>query len=214
MQKFYPALLAAVLLAACEEEPETLKPSDYSEPGAGNPDAKTPEGTGTTVQPSGRPYNGFDNKDLGAGRVQEPLGANRARLVPFEALGGEYTRVIGAAPASLAAASSSFDTAPARWFVEAQASGVGLSTMFSVSFEGAVAMTAADPKYAVAPTAETAPAECIALMKKAWLRTPSPEETSACVDLAVNRLGKEPDAKKKWAYVIASVLSTTRFATF
>jgi hypothetical protein len=64
------------------------------------------------------------------------------------------------------------------------------------------------------PTEESAATMCSALMRKAWSKTPSPEEITACTTLATTKLAAEPDARRRWAYVCASVLSSSQFLTF
>jgi hypothetical protein len=51
-------------------------------------------------------------------------------------------------------------------------------------------------------------------MRKAWSRSPSPDEISGCVNLAVKTLADEKDVARRWAYACASVLSATQFLTF
>jgi len=67
---------------------------------------------------------------------------------------------------------------------------------------------------ATAPTKESAEKFCTSMMRKAWSRSASPEEIAGCATLATDKLGTEPDAKRKWSYVCASVLSSSHFLTF
>ena len=50
--------------------------------------------------------------------------------------------------------------------------------------------------------------------RKAWSRTATVEDTDACVDVATNKLNDEPDARRRWAYVCASILSSSNFLTY
>ena len=129
-------------------------------------------------------------------------------------LAGEYQRVLGLVPASLAASGSSFDEPPARWYAEAQHSGVSLNAIFDLSFEGCLAFTKTSADYAAAPTSATATTVCTTLMRKAWSHSPSPEEIASCTTLAVTKLAAEPDARKRWTYVCSSILSSSQFLTF
>jgi len=184
-------------------------------PGApGQPGADTPPELQCTQKPQGRAYLGFDGLDLGASRVNENVGINRARIKPFPVLQGEYQRVLGLVPASLAGAADSFDAPPPRWFADARQSGVSLSAIFDISFEGCVAFTKDAADYAAMPDATSAGNVCTALMKKAWNRSPTPDESAACVSLATTQLGAEAAPRRRWAYVCASVLSSSNFLTF
>jgi hypothetical protein len=190
----------------------TTDPSGSSTtPGGGEPPPVVLE---CTEKPPGRSYKGFDGVGLEAARVNENIGLNRGRIKPFAVLAGEFTRVLGRVPAGLAAESGSFETPPARWYEEPRATGVGLATLYTVSFEGALAYAKADPKFAAAPTAATAATECGAFMAKAWSRTASPNEITECVTLATTKLDKETNPQRKWAYVFASVLTSTGFLTY
>jgi hypothetical protein len=51
-------------------------------------------------------------------------------------------------------------------------------------------------------------------MRKAWSKTPAPEEITACTDLAVTKLAAEKDVHRRWSYVCSSILSSSQFLTF
>ncbi len=219
------SLLATVLaLGACvsacaEEDGDQLtgrgtKPGE--DPNGANPDDPNaaPGALECTEKPQGRSYVLFDGKKLEDTRLNENVGVNRARLKPFPVMKGEYQRVLGLVPASLEASAGSFDDPPARWFAEAQHSGVSLNAIFGISFEGCTAYTKTAAEYAAAPTAETAATVCGSLMRKAWNRTASPDEITACQNLATTKLAAEPDARKRWSYVCSSILSSSQFLTF
>ena len=95
-------------------------PAARDTPGA-NPDDPnaTPAALECTVKPEGRSYVLFDGSKLEDTRANENVGVNRARLKPFAVIQGEYQRVLGLVPASIAGSAGSFDDAPARWFAEA-----------------------------------------------------------------------------------------------
>lgn len=210
---------AALALVACAEDPDALtgrkNAAGTDAPGA-NPDDPNaaPAALECTVKPEGRSYVLFDGTKLEMTRVNENIGVNRARLKPFAVLQGEYQRVLGLVPASLAASAGSFDDPPARWFEEAQHSGVSLNAIFDISFDGCLAYTKTAPEYAAAPTAQSAAQVCGALMRKAWSRTASPDEITSCTNLAMNKLAAEPDARRRWTYVCSSILSSSQFLTF
>lgn len=213
--------LATVALAgaasACADDPDQLlgRGSRTGDPGSSSGGGNvTPEALLCTQKPEGRSYAGFDGVELEAKRLDENVGVNRARLKPHAVLAGEYQRVLGLVPPSLAGSAGSFDEPPARWYAEAQHSGVSLNAIFSISFEGCTAFTKTAPEYAAAPTATTADQVCAALMRKAWSRSPSPDEIAACTTLATTKLNDEPDPRRRWTYVCASILSSSQFLTF
>jgi len=51
-------------------------------------------------------------------------------------------------------------------------------------------------------------------MRKAWSRSASPAEITSCTNLATQKLSTEPDARRRWAYVCSSILSSSQFLTF
>ena len=216
----FAALAACAACAtACGDNPDALNggngPASAGAPGANPNDPNAAPGAlECTDKPQGRSYVLFDGKKLEESRVNENVGVNRARLKPFPVMKGEYQRVLGLVPASLDASAGSFDDPPARWFAEAQHSGVSLNAIFDISFEGCTAFTKTAPEYAAAPTAETAATVCGTLMRKAWSRTAAPEESASCTNLATTKLAAEPDARKRWAYVCSSILSSSQFLTF
>lgn len=213
------ALALGACVTACADDPNALtgrrNGAGSDTPGA-NPDDPnaTPAALECTVKPEGRSYVLFDGTKLEEARVNENVGVNRARLKPFAALQGEYQRVLGLVPPSLAASAGSFDDAPARWFAEAQHSGVSLNAIFGISFDGCLAYTKTAPELAAAPTAESAATFCGTLMRKAWSRTASPDELTSCTTLATTKLAAEPDARRRWTYVCSSILSSSQFLTF
>lgn len=216
------AALAALgaCMTACSDDPEALTgrknaPGEGGENGA-NPDDPNaaPGALECTVKPEGRSYVLFDGSKLEASRANENLGVNRARLKPFTVMQGEYQRVLGLVPPSLAASAGSFENPPVRWYEEAQHSGVSLNAIFGISFDGCLAYTKTAPEFAAAPTAESAATMCSSLMRKAWSKTPAPEEVTACTNLAVTKLASEPDARRRWTYVCSSILSSSQFLTF
>lgn len=165
-----------------------------------------PEGT--------RSYLLFDGVKLEEKRANEGVAINRARVKPYAVMASEYQRVLGNTPETIKTAGGSFDAAPARWFAEATYSGVSMNAVFNISFEGCLTYAKANADLAAAPTADSAKAECSKLMRKAWSKTPTPEEVSSCVDLATTKTATEADASRRWAYVCATVLSSSQFLTF
>ena len=214
------ALTIGACVSACGDNPDALSGRGNDTPAANAPGANpvdpnaSPAALECTVKPQGRSYVLFDGSKLENLRVNENVGINRARIKPFPVLQGEYQRVLGLVPASLAASAGSFDDPPVRWFAEAQHSGVSLDAIFDISFEGCAAFTKTAADYAAAPTAQTANTVCGTLIRKAWNHTASPDELTSCVTLATTKLGAEPDARRRWAYVCSSILSSSQFLTF
>lgn len=63
---------------------------------------------------------------------------------------------------------------------------------------------------AFAPTRERAQAFCRKTQQSAWLRPPREDEVETCVQLALD-LESEPDVKRRWAAVCASIFASTNF---
>lgn len=167
------------------------------------------------AKPAGaRTYKQFDGSNLEDSRANEAVGINRARVKPYVVMASEYQRILGNTPPSLAKAGGSFESPPQRWFAEPVYSGVSMNAAFDISFEGCLTYTRANADMKSAPTADSAKAQCTDLMRKAWSRTPAPEEIDGCTDLALTKLASETDPARRWAYVCASVLSSSQFLTF
>jgi hypothetical protein len=210
-------LPVALLSGACSANPDELTGGEVrggateGEEGAGE---GTPEALQCTAKPDGRAYKGFDGTDLSVTRANENVGVNRARVKPYAVMASEYKRVLGLVPEAIKTAGTSFDDPPERWYAESTHSGVSMNALLEISFEGCLAYAKATPSLAAAPTAETATTECTKLMRKAWARSPSPDEIASCTDLATAKLAAQKDVTRRWAYVCASVLSSSQFLTF
>jgi hypothetical protein len=213
---FALALVGASSLFACSADPNSLGDGTGDGDGTVAPADQKPGDTvaSCTDKPQGRSYKGYGSTLLEKDRVNEAMGENRARVKPYEVLTGEYTRSLGAVPASLASNASTFGDVPARWAEEAQTSAVVMSTSFRIAFEGCLTYTATAPEFAAPPTDATATTSCTSMMRKFWSRTPQPAEVTACTKFATTGLDKEPDAKRRWAYVCSSVMTSTRFLTY
>lgn len=161
-----------------------------------------------------RSYRNFDGAKLEEQRPNEGTGVNRARMKPYAVMASEYQRILGNTPDGIKTAGASFNASPARWYGEPVYSGVTMNTAFNIAFEGCLTYAAADANMKSAPTTDSAKTECTSFMRKAWSRTPAPEEVDACTDLAMNKLSTETEPARRWAYVCASILSSTQFLTF
>lgn len=212
------SLLACVMLACGDGSGDELLN------GRGGPGEDGPgDGTGDT-EPGPDPsdpalcksntYAGFDNRELTAGRKVQKLGTDRARMKPFSALQTEYDRVLGNTPASLDGAASTFAQPPARWHEEPLANAVALQTAYNIAFDGCLTYTATGTEFATAPDAASASTQCGAMARKFWSKTPAPQEIQACVEVATTGSAAEPNARRKWAYACASVLTSAGFLTY
>jgi len=219
--------LGALPLVAClgtytpeSEEGERLPPDPgaVNDPGGpGGPDGPGgPGGPGGEMNrcDPGRSWLGFDGAPLDLRRVDAPAGADGHRVKPYSALAGEYARVLGKTPASLASLANTFGAAPERWYDEPQASAVSIYASLRVAFQGCLAVTGAGAKYAAGPDAASAATECGAWAQAFWSRAATPQEIDACVRVAVEGTAKEPDARRRWAYACASVLSAAGFLAY
>lgn len=214
------SLLACVMLA-CGDGGDELT-GGPQRGGAGDPQGDgTGNGDGTDKPDPGDPalctsktYAGFDNRELTADRKVLKLGTDRARMKPFSALQTEYQRVLGASPASLTGAAATFGQPPARWHEEPAANAVALQTAYTIAFDGCLTYTATASEFANAPDAASAEAQCAAMARKFWSKTPGPSEISACVEVATTGSAAEPQARRKWAYACASVLTSAGFMAY
>lgn len=185
---------------------------------------------------TGRERLGLGKAKLGVGRVAEPHGADRGRMKPYSALLTEYARVLGEdnAPDLVRSSGATFGEPAERTFLEPEPNAVSLFTAYRVAFEGclrvtgalpnAKGQTAGDAKYAAAPTADTARAECSAWAHRFWSRAATPDEVNACVEVAMVESLKEDQTNgsapvattpvRRWAYACASVLTATGFLTY
>jgi hypothetical protein len=175
-----------------------------------NPD----NGPDTTMCDFGYSYEGFGGTRLEAGRADEDVGFDRDRVKPYTALSGELQRVLNApAPVLLAQLSSTFGQVPPRWYVEPQANAVSLYSALRVAFVGCIDLTNTTDFDAM-PSAANAPDQCTAFAHQFWNRAPDTDEVQACVDVVTQGTAQETQARRKWAYACASVLSSAPFLTF
>jgi hypothetical protein len=206
--------LAAVSLLACEEtEGEGFRRGNRNpgDDGAEQDAAQDPNEPGGCAL--GAKHVGFAGEDFAASRTAGGIGKDRRRIKPFSALKSEIERVLGTSPATLSQSAAAFGDVPVRWYAEPVAGAVSLYTTASLVFTACYdAMSA--PTYTQAPTAATAATECAALQRKAWQRTPTPDETKACVDLAVTASASEPSPRRRWAQACASVMTSAGFISY
>lgn len=160
----------------------------------------------------GASHLGFGGTDFTAGRTAGAIGVDRRRVKPYAALASEFQRALGKVPSELASNAAAFGEVPARWYAEPTAGAVSLYTLYSLAF-GACYDTMTDAKYEQMPTAASAAAECAAMQRKIWQRTPTPDETKACADGAVGST-EESVARRRWAHTCASIMTAAGFTTY
>ncbi len=159
-------------------------------------------------------YAGFGGVQLNADRVDAEAGLDRLRMKPYSSLPAEYLRVLGKTPSSITGQGATFGEAGARWFEEAQSSAVRIDTSYRAAFQGCLDTTLAPPQYGSPPDAVSGPIECSAFARKFWSRTMSSDELATCASFAANDTVKEANARRRWAYVCATVLTASGFLTF
>jgi hypothetical protein len=190
--------IAASMLGSCTV---SLEDDDVSPPDA-------------STCPLGRDYTGFDGNALNARRIDGVIGADRARVKPFSALANEYKRVLGTEPALLATHAATFAPSVPRWYVEPFGSAMSLYASFEVAFQGCLTMEGSQAKYAVAPTADTAAAECASWARTFWSRSAEQVEIDACANVAAVDTAAESTAPRRWAYACATMLTATAFLAY
>jgi hypothetical protein len=162
----------------------------------------------------GKAYVGFANTPLSRGRAAGTAGADRGRIKPYSALSREYTRTLGAVPASLQGASTTFSASPPRWYVEPEASAIAVITQHAVAFEGCLAFTKTAADFAAGPTEESSRSQCAGMMRKFWMQTGTPDEVDSCVRFATVDTAAVKDARRRWAHVCASIMSSAGFMAY
>jgi hypothetical protein len=212
-------------LVACSNTIDSLGPGEGAENGSSGSSGSGEISSGgsanleCSTQNTGKAYAGFDGKSLTADRTTKGLGVDRARIKPYPVLFGEFERVLGKMPQSVAsnffATGASFELPPPRWYEEPKSTGVGMASYFSLAFSAALAHVEATPgAYAALPTAESAGKLCTEMTHTAFRRRASADEVSKCVALSVTKLAKEKSISRRWAYTIASILSTADFLSY
>lgn len=237
------ALVLAMALHACSSQPagrirpvssiQKDKASDSRDSGrskaedsqdtateqAAVPDADVTAGAGEPAIPvcsatTGRTYKGFGDRELSAGRSEVPPGTDRFRVKPIEALSNDLSRVIGSVPPSLAANRGSFSAPPERWYEEPKASAVTIYTTYRIAYEAGLIYAGSSPELAAAPTEQSASTACASFARLAWQQEPTAAQVESCKKVALVDTAGEPDVKARWAYALASILTSAEFVTY
>ncbi len=189
-------------------------PGPDPDPGTPNPGDPPPPSPPPPHCALGKTYTGFGGSNLNATRTDGDIGVDRSRVKPFAALAREYPRVLGNTPGLLSGADSTFGAVADRWFDEPEASAVSLYTAYRVAFQGCLTLTTSPAKYGTAPSNTTADAECTAWALSMWARAPTAAELAACHNVAMVDTAAETNARRRWAYTCAAVLSSAGFLTY
>ena len=75
-------------------------------------------------------------------------------------------------------------------------------------------MAEGDPTFSVEPTAATIGQACIDFATKAWNRSPSEEEVTACSQVAMVDTAMIPENTIRWAHTFASILTASGFIAY
>lgn len=176
-------------------------------------DTQLPTGNGGVCEP-GKTWVGLGGVELSRDRAQAEIGFDRGRVKPYESLSGEYFRALGKTPALLSGMGPTFGVSANRWFSEPASSAITLYTAYRIAFAGCLDYTATPTRFGTAPNATTAETECIAMGEKFWSRTPTEDELASCVQVATQDTASETNARRKWAYTCASVLTSAGFLSY
>ena len=197
-------LLALFTTASCDDAADDFKRKN----------TKVEDPAAPKCTDVGKNYLGFAGTKLEDKRVNAQIGTDRLRIKPYSALKGEYERTIGAAPATLQQSGASFGTPPDRFSAEPRASAIQVYTAFRVAFDGCLTFTETAPEFAAVPSPDTAAAQCKAMARKFWSRTPSADEVQQCTQVALVDSATEASPRRRWAYTCATLLSTSGFLTY
>ncbi len=181
--------------------------------------------------PSGRGYRGLAGEPLEAGRSDaaplvdnhRPFRSTKDPNSPNWSVITEIARSLGTSSMgdpelTNAGVGAAFGVTPSSWYEESEvgAFAVYVTLQYATrACERAFATTSASLKSgwfehtAFPPTPARAEAFCSRTMRAAWLRAPNAGELAACSELALTL--DEPDVKKRWALVCASVFASPNF---
>lgn len=210
-------------------------PTPSSQPDVGvqpaRPIPALPSAAACTSAPSGRGYRGLAGEVLEEGRPDVAPLVNNHR--PFRnnkdpnsnnwSVITETARALGTTSTNdpeltNPGVGAAFGAVPSSWYQESEVGAFAVYVTFQYAFTActrAFGTTNATLKAgwfehtAFAPTPQRAEAFCSRTMRAAWTRAPTASELAPCVDLAMTL--DEPDVKKRWALVCASVFASPNF---
>jgi uncharacterized repeat protein (TIGR01451 family) len=165
-------------------------------------------------------YPSLDGHLLDRDRLDLQAGDDRLRVKPYDALVGDFQRLLLSQPAVIKGQYATFDayayaaTNPPRWYQEQQLSAISLYRAFLSAYQACLTLTSTDPKYQAAPDPQnqaTALQECRSWQTRFWSATPSTAQTQACADYAVSADNDSTQPREKWAATCATVAASTGF---
>lgn len=216
MKALIATTIVSMMIIGCDADTDSLyaggrrRTTDGDDATNGSTSGADPTQPGSCQE--GVPHPGFANVDFVADRAIGAIGADRRRVKPHSALQTEFQRALGRVPEKLASSAAAYGEVPARWYAEPTAGAVSLYTTYTLAFSTCYDTMDGAP-YTEMPSASVASTECAKMQRKFWQRTPTPDETQGCVDLAVG-LQDEPVARRRWAHACASILTSAGFTTY
>lgn len=220
----------ALALAACSGEisggfgsappPESFEPeSVVIEP---EPVVRLPAAVACNGASTGRSYTGFDGEALDGDRLPLAAGQDLKRVRDGSDLGAFFdSRGIAAARID-GSVVQTFGVTPEHWFANSQASFASVYAAYAIAFHGCLEKTLRPVNYhpfghadfATSPTQTSAPRQCQVMAKLLWKREMNTEELAGCVDYALEVPTLEPQVKRQWAYLCASVAGAASFLIY
>ena len=170
----------------------------------------------------GRRYLGFAGEALDGDRLPLAAGQDTKRVRDGSDLGNFFeSRQVGGAPLTQSIVQT-FGVTPERWYINNQASFASVYAAYSLAFHGCLMKIQrpadyhpfGEPDFAAAPTSASAQRQCQVMGKLLWWRPMDSEELVACVDYALEVITLEPNVKRQWAYVCASVAGSASFLIY
>ncbi|MBL8920303.1 MAG: hypothetical protein JNJ54_15660 [Myxococcaceae bacterium] len=198
---------------------ELVSPGSSREP---EPVVRLPAAVACNGTVTGRSYRGFDGAALDGDRLPLAAGQDLARLRDGSDLGNFFeSRGIPGARVTDSVVQT-FGVVPEHWYANTQASFASVYAAYAMAFHGCLEKALRPVNYhpfghadfASAPNAASAPRQCQVMGRLLWKREMDAEELSACVDYALEVPSLEPEVKRQWAYVCASVAGAASFLVF
>ncbi|MBE2252228.1 MAG: hypothetical protein IAE78_22020 [Myxococcus sp.] len=217
-------------LAACSGQivggaalaPEAFAPGPAAVTPEPEPVVRLPAAVACDGASTGRSYLGFDGEALDADREPLAAGQDLMRVRDGSDLGNFFeSRGINAARVDNSIVQT-FGVTPEHWFTNPQASFASVYAAYAMAFHGCLEKTLRPVNYhpfghadfGAAPTATSAPRQCQVMARLLWKRAMNAEELAACVDHAFEIQALEPDVKRQWASLCASVAGAASFLIY
>lgn len=221
--------LLSLLLAGCAGNivggAPAPAPEDLARPGSTpepEPVVRLPAAVACDGEARGRRYLGFDGVPLDGDRLPLAAGQDLARIRDGSDLGNFFeSRGIPGARVTDSVVQT-FGVVPEHWYANTQASFASVYAAYAMAFHGCLEKTLRPVNYhpfghadfASSPDATSAPRQCQVMARLLWKREMNADELVACVDYASEVQTLEPDVKRQWAYLCASVAGAASFLVF